>query len=86
MEVWWEDYGRVKSLQDGIYGIFRVLCRKSAYNTHIFCTDEVRSCGMFREALIPHVPHTSTLLIDVQNSKYIQPQRGRQYFFNDHFF
>lgn len=35
-QVGWKVNRKVKSLQDGIYGIFSVLCRKSTYNIYIF--------------------------------------------------
>lgn len=46
---WQKDYREMKSLQDGIYGIFRVLCR----NLHkIHFPQKVESCRVLGEALL----------------------------------
>lgn len=55
-QVGWKVYRKVKSLQDGIYGIFSVLCRKSTYSIYIFFfKDKVESRRMFWEGLLFHV-------------------------------
>lgn len=86
IQVWWKGYRKVKSLQDGIYGIFRALCRKSTYNTHIFYRGKVESCRTFRETLISCILCISNWLIEDWNCKYIQLKRGNHYCLNDHVF
>lgn len=80
-------YRKVKSLQDGIYGIFSVLCRKSTYNAYIFSP---KQSGILQNVLgscvISCILHLRKLLIEDWNCKYIQLKRGSHFCCNDHGF